>query len=187
MCLLHHFTESHLYIKWKSFILTLFLRSPTLLTVQLCVRQLLDHTTLVCSAMPSLRRTLSSPSVRSSPYPASLSNATNGLPAGRSQGHGQRRSSGTEISGRRVLADIEWWRVADGQRDVDTTPEPEEHDHDRAQEQGQVVEELSGILGSDPGVERFERPLTPFAGTSHNAVRSLYPLRMEQLADFASH
>jgi hypothetical protein len=133
--------------------------------VQHCVRQLLDHTSLFYSAMPSLRRTISSPSVRSSPYPASLSNAnTHGLAAGRSQ----RRSSGTDTSGRRVLADIEWWRVADGQRDIDTAPESEEHDRDQGQEQGQVVEELSGSAGVPSSDAGAERPSTPFAGTSYN-------------------
>lgn len=65
--------------------------------------------------MPSLRRTFSSPSVRSSPYPTSL-----GIGNVRG-GHGPRRSSGSDVSQRRVLADIDWWRVADGQRE----PEPE--------------------------------------------------------------
>ncbi|KAF8634087.1 hypothetical protein AX15_001089 [Amanita polypyramis BW_CC] len=66
--------------------------------------------------MPSLRRTFSSPTVRSSPYPAyspssALYNAT------RTQNtHRHRRSSGSDANHRRVLADIDWWRVADGQR-----------------------------------------------------------------------
>jgi len=66
--------------------------------------------------MPSLRRTFSSPTVRSSPYPTySPSSAL--YNASRAQGgHGHRRSSGSDVSHRRVLADIEWWRVADGQR-----------------------------------------------------------------------
>ncbi|KAK2466697.1 hypothetical protein APHAL10511_000955 [Amanita phalloides] len=64
--------------------------------------------------MPSLRRTFSSPAVRSSPYPSSspssaLYNAT------RTQSHGHRRSFGSDLHQRRVLADIEWWKVADGQ------------------------------------------------------------------------
>ncbi|KAJ7063433.1 hypothetical protein C8F01DRAFT_1250977 [Mycena amicta] len=57
---------------------------------------------------PSLRRSSSSPSVRSSaaPYPAGM------LPP-RS---GHRRSTASETSFRRVpLQDIEWWRVTDGQ------------------------------------------------------------------------
>ena len=62
--------------------------------------------------MPSLRRAFSSPSVRVSPYPA--------LPSSRSHRvhpHGHRRSSGSDLSDRKVLADIDWWRVADGQRE----------------------------------------------------------------------
>jgi hypothetical protein len=62
--------------------------------------------------MPSLRRALSTPSVRVSPYLV--------LPSSRSHRphpHGHRRSSGSDVSDRKVLADIDWWRVADGQRE----------------------------------------------------------------------
>lgn len=62
--------------------------------------------------MPSLRRTLSSPAVRSSPYPPSPTHLNGPRAAG---GHGPRRSSGAEPSRRRVLADIDWWIVQDGQ------------------------------------------------------------------------
>lgn len=57
--------------------------------------------------MPSLRRTASTPAVRASPYSSSLLTA---------RGNGHRRSSGSETSNRRVLADIDWWRVTEGQR-----------------------------------------------------------------------
>lgn len=56
--------------------------------------------------MPSLRRTASTPLVRASPYSSSPLAA---------RGNGHRRSSGSETSNRRVLADIEWWRVTEGQ------------------------------------------------------------------------
>jgi hypothetical protein len=56
--------------------------------------------------MPSLRRTASTPVVRASPYSSSPLAA---------RGNGHRRSSGSETSNRRVLADIEWWRVTEGQ------------------------------------------------------------------------
>ena len=59
--------------------------------------------------MPSLRRTLSTPAVRSSPYSTS-SSTTRQTP---------RRSSGSETAGRRVLADIDWWLVTEGQSDHD--------------------------------------------------------------------
>lgn len=72
--------------------------------------------------MPSLRRAFSSPSVRVSPYPA--------LPSSRSHRahhpHGHRRSSGSDLSDRKVLADIDWWRVADGQRERGGEEEDEE-------------------------------------------------------------
>jgi len=67
--------------------------------------------------MPSLRRTASSPAVRSSPY-------SSGAVAAR--GHGHRRSSGSETTSRRVLADIEWWRVSDGQCDPNADQEQED-------------------------------------------------------------
>ena len=59
--------------------------------------------------MPSLRRSASSPAVRPAPYYSSS------LAVARGNGH--RRSSGSETSSRRVLADIEWWRVTEGQCD----------------------------------------------------------------------
>ena len=62
--------------------------------------------------MPSLRRAFSSPSVRVSPYPALPSSRSH-----RAHPHGHRRSSGSDLSDRKVLADIDWWRVADGQRE----------------------------------------------------------------------
>lgn len=114
--------------------------------------------------MPSLRRTISSPSVRSSPYPAVLSNASNSG-AGRVHGHGHRRSSGSETSGRRVLADIEWWRVVDGQRDADTEPESEERERDQDRDQGQAAQEFTGDAGDSGTDAGAERPSTPLAWT----------------------
>ncbi|KAJ3850750.1 hypothetical protein EV368DRAFT_84223 [Lentinula lateritia] len=78
--------------------------------------------------MPSLRRTVSSPAVRSSPYPTlSSSGQLSSGPATRS-GYSHRRPSDSEITTRRVLADIEWWRVTDGQRDLET----EQHGHEQS-------------------------------------------------------
>ncbi|KAF8891307.1 hypothetical protein BD779DRAFT_1468891 [Infundibulicybe gibba] len=68
--------------------------------------------------MPSLRRTLSSPSVRSSPYPTAISSSSSSSSSssGIAQGNGRRRAS-TETGSRRVLADIDWWTVTAGQLD----------------------------------------------------------------------
>ncbi|KAF5373953.1 hypothetical protein D9758_000716 [Tetrapyrgos nigripes] len=71
--------------------------------------------------MPSLRRTVSSPAVRSSPYP-STAPSNGALRAG----HGHRRSSGSDIVSRRVLADITWWTIMDGQRDLEAEQELED-------------------------------------------------------------
>lgn len=113
---------------------------------------------------------MSSPSVRSSPYP-SLSNAVNS--AAGSRGNGHRRSSGSETTSRRVLADIEWWRVADGQRDGDADQESEEHNRDQNLDQlrgrGLAVEHLLdsvGVFTADVGVERPTTPLTPLGQSS---------------------
>lgn len=72
--------------------------------------------------MPSLRRTASSPSVRLAPY-SYLSPQV-------ARGHGHRRSSGSETSNRRVLADIEWWKVTDGQCDTNVDQESEDSTRD---------------------------------------------------------
>lgn len=63
--------------------------------------------------MPSLRRTTSSPVVRSSPYPSSLSSSSHMLSSG---GNRPKRTASDSVT-RRVLADIEWWRVFDGQQE----------------------------------------------------------------------
>jgi hypothetical protein len=70
--------------------------------------------------MPSLRRAFSSPSVRVSPYshPATFpSSRSHRPPHNHPHGGGHRRSSGSDVSSRKVLADLDWWRVADGQRE----------------------------------------------------------------------
>lgn len=86
--------------------------------------------------MPSLRRAFSSPSVRVSPYPT--------LPSSRAHrahpSHAHRRSSGSDVSDRKVLADIDWWRVADGQREQGGEEEEEE---EREGEERDVVSEDS--------------------------------------------
>ena len=72
---------------------------------------------------PSLRRTFSSPTVRSSPYPATLSvssSSLNSQSATAARGGGShRRSTGSETSNRRVLAEIDWWTVTEGQLDLE--------------------------------------------------------------------
>ncbi|KAJ7273289.1 hypothetical protein C8J57DRAFT_1063467 [Mycena rebaudengoi] len=111
--------------------------------------------------MPSLRRTLSSPSVRTAPYPALLS-AASAAPGLRNHGNGHRRSTGSETSNRRVLADIEWWRVADGQRDVVSDLDAEENDLDPDQEEDAHGAEVpvTSAAGSTDEIGA-ERPSTP--------------------------
>ncbi|KAG6861545.1 hypothetical protein C0995_015279 [Termitomyces sp. Mi166 len=125
--------------------------------------------------MPSLRRTLSSPAVRSSPYPA-LSSAVNSGSGTRSSGH--RRSSGSETSTRRVLADIEWWRVTDGQRDTDADQELDESNRDQAPDSlsgpGFALEELlstSVLFGAGIGAEHSV--MVPLTVGSHESPQAL--------------
>ncbi|KAL1944704.1 hypothetical protein VTO73DRAFT_3134 [Trametes versicolor] len=80
--------------------------------------------------MPSLRRTLSSPSVRSSPYAYPSSSANANVHATRAANPQPRRSSGSDTGSRRVLADIDWWLVHDTQRDFVADPVGTEEDPD---------------------------------------------------------
>lgn len=107
--------------------------------------------------MPSLRRAVSSPFVRSSPY-------SNGTTVARGSGH--RRSSGSETTNRRVLADIEWWKVTDSQYDADADRE----DRNRG---GLDVISLEASLGlgihitqADAGVEHPLPWISSFTGGS---------------------
>ncbi|KAL0066426.1 hypothetical protein AAF712_006468 [Marasmius tenuissimus] len=106
---------------------------------------------------------MSSPSVRSSPYP-SLSSG-NGS-AVRTGGNGHRRSSGSDIASRRVLADIEWWRVTVGQRD-DLDAEQELEDNNVNQEQVEPAVARS--------VEQPERATTGLASSNVLQFSSLSP------------
>jgi len=98
--------------------------------------------------MPSLRRALSTPSVRASPYPSLL--------ASRSQHphpHGHRRPSGSHLSARKVLADIDWGRVAQGQGEQRGEEEDEEEGGGRGEDDEVTGETTSvsvmGAVSSD--------------------------------------
>ena len=126
--------------------------------------------------MPSLRRTTSFPVVRSAPYPAPA-NSANGPTATRGNGH--RRSSGSEISSRRVLADIEWWRVTDGQRDPDADQQSEDRRRDQDVPHSQILvvdESLGGaeIFSADMGIEL---PTTPIMSPVHEVLEFPTSLR----------
>jgi len=106
--------------------------------------------------MPSLRRALSTPSVRVSPYPSLLTS--------RSQRSGHRRSSGSDLSARKVLADIDWWRVADGQREKNGE---EEEEGGEGEEEG---EEGAGVsVGVDADPPHTPVPRLAVADHSENA------------------
>ena len=111
--------------------------------------------------MPSLRRTSSHPTLRSSPYG----------PTQRTQHpYPHRRSSGPETARRRILADIDWWTVSDGQvpaaTEVQTQPitatqqERDQNVHaeapvpERTQSEPPVVEDVEELIfrGDSPVV-----------------------------------
>lgn len=112
------------------------------------------------SFMPSLRRSFSSPSVRSSPYPSSLSTPTPNpsIIRARATAPHPRRSSGSATAERRVLADIEWWRVHDGQCDLDLQDQFQE---DVQAPDGDVP--LSGTVMLSAGGGSLEPPQTPLS------------------------
>ncbi|KAH6894977.1 hypothetical protein BKA70DRAFT_1375715 [Coprinopsis sp. MPI-PUGE-AT-0042] len=106
--------------------------------------------------MPSLRRTASSPLVRTSPY--SYSSSLAGAQVAR--GNGRRRSSGSEVANRRVLADIEWWKVTDGQCEsssVDFDGERLTNDDDENNVASDTIASPA-LLNVDTGVDRLLMP-----------------------------
>ena len=98
--------------------------------------------------MPSLRRTLSSPSVRSSPYSYPSSANTNGH-ATRAGGYQPRRSSGSDTNSRRVLADLDWWLVQDGQYEVAGPSGEQDADGQVAAENEQVRAPGATVVAED--------------------------------------
>ncbi|KAJ7632772.1 hypothetical protein FB45DRAFT_514710 [Roridomyces roridus] len=108
--------------------------------------------------MPSLRRSYSSPSVRSAPYSPG--------PAPRGSGH--RRSTGSETTIRRVLADIEWWRVADGQHEVPEQEAEEQDDLDPGEEQDlpEQVPADAVAVGAFASEQQPEMPVNEMAALS---------------------
>ncbi|KAF9227849.1 hypothetical protein BS17DRAFT_800033 [Gyrodon lividus] len=107
--------------------------------------------------MPSLRRSFSSPFVRSSPYPSSLSSGNPSGNRARTTGQQPRRSSGSDTTGRRVLADIEWWRVYDGQCDL----EAQDQGQDQGQTQHMTDISAGGVVMLAAGGGSLEPPQTP--------------------------
>jgi hypothetical protein len=88
--------------------------------------------------------------------------------------HGHRRSSGSETSSRRVLADLEWWRVVDGQHDAEAEQETEDREQDQGDQLGQDGEVLSGNSPGPVGLAGVERPSTPtFESFPDMEVRAL--------------
>lgn len=101
--------------------------------------------------MPSLRRTNSTPLVRASPYPMSLSLSASSAQNATTALRQRRVNSATETARRRVLADIEWWRVVDGQHEQTEDAAPEaESERDQAPN---VMAPLPGSEGLAPVID----------------------------------
>ena len=101
--------------------------------------------------MPSLRRSVSesASTSRASPYPTSLSlSAAGALNAGVPI---RPRRVASETSRRRPLADIEWWRIQDGQQEENDAGN--ENVPDRVAElQGSLTEAMQDTSATAPAV-----------------------------------
>ncbi|KAI5124569.1 hypothetical protein M0805_003089 [Coniferiporia weirii] len=115
--------------------------------------------------MPSLRRSVSSPMVRSSPYPLALSLSAAASAPGTANPSNRPRRVGSESDAgrRRVLADIEWWRVLDGQQSEE--------------DQSQLVADIDVGTEVEPqtglGGEQLRAVASPVVGTDAAAVMGL--------------
>ena len=115
--------------------------------------------------MPSLRRALSTPSVRASPYPSLLTS--------RSQRSGHRRSSSSDLSARKVLADIDWWRVAHGQREKNGEEE-EGGEGDEGGDEGAGEATSVGMSDADPASAVLPHtPVAQLTAADHSENASL--------------
>lgn len=110
--------------------------------------------------MPSLRRTASSPIVRSSPYSSSSSSTAVRV-------RNNKRPSASETTGRRVLADIDWWRVTEGQCD------PNVDDGDDTSFQQELIEDVPATFDADA-----EHPpsLLPWVVNTEGNITEVHPM-----------
>ncbi|KAG6335850.1 hypothetical protein ID866_3240 [Astraeus odoratus] len=88
----------------------------------------------------------------------------------RSSGQQPRRSSGSEASERRVLADIEWWKVVDSQ-----CPPTSDSDQDEVQLQSaaRVSEGGTVTLSAGGDLESPQMPLSPYSFT-HDPTQPIF-------------
>jgi hypothetical protein len=119
--------------------------------------------------MPSLRRTVSSPSVRASPYPSALSAANSSYINGASALRRGPRRTASDSYRRRVLADIEWWRVLDGQHvEEQESGLVQDQAHDPQQPGLEETESLAG----DGEQAQLLRPSAPVDQTASYTITS---------------
>ncbi|KAI0819529.1 hypothetical protein BC628DRAFT_1332549 [Trametes gibbosa] len=131
--------------------------------------------------MPSLRRTLSSPSVRSSPYGNPSSSANANVRVTRAANPQPRRSSGSDTANRRVLADIDWWLVHDSQRGFAAHHPTGEEDSDD-QGAAENVRVRHGVANTLP-----EHPLPPPSPVADSAPFSAGPAASSFEGDLLSN
>ncbi|KAI0685704.1 hypothetical protein BC835DRAFT_1455346 [Cytidiella melzeri] len=121
--------------------------------------------------MPSLRRTFSAPA-RSSPYSSSTETRTGS--------RSLRRLSGSETANRRILADIDWWRVEEGQRQVrGLSPHDQLRPTPSVFSELRILSELSNIVGLKS--QSLLRKITTYGGVSAVANAVLLWLLLRQI------
>ncbi|KAF7975828.1 hypothetical protein HWV62_8381 [Athelia sp. TMB] len=123
-----------------------------------------------------LRRSFSSPSVRATPYSSALANLSAG--SGRAHAHGNRRSLGSQTTRRRVLADLEWWRIVDGQHD-DQTAQQDAEEGDQEQTRDRRAEAPASAV--TPSVWVSDSDLELSAPTQEFTALSITPVTPPRL------
>ncbi|EIN07157.1 hypothetical protein PUNSTDRAFT_126977 [Punctularia strigosozonata HHB-11173 SS5] len=110
--------------------------------------------------MPSLRRTYSSPSIRSSPYSRTRAGA-----------YQPRRASGSDTLGRRVLADIDWWR-APGAQHNGRDAQPDAEGDENASEPERPLEEV--LRTAPPDADEHDAVPATVAGAGEGSAESTW-------------
>ncbi|KAF8586556.1 hypothetical protein K439DRAFT_945168 [Ramaria rubella] len=128
-----------------------------------------------------IRRSVSSPSVRlaAAPYPSPTSSAFPTSSSTTASARPQRRRRGaSDATSRRVLADIEWWRVMQGQQEEEPEAEPENETE---------AEDDAGAADDVEQGRREPMPLSPRTQRLRTPEREpLYTLREDSSTSYDS-
>ena len=144
--------------------------------------------------MPSLRRIVSAPVSRSSPYSHTCASSVPSSPLStRAGSRDPRRPSGTETSERRVLADLDVWRIEASQREVRglapyellraPSPASSEEDEVDQEERDPVPSALTATTTVAPAPAEDEEVLAPLwntaPGSGSNALEDTTSLHFD--------